>query len=292
MRKVVVIGGSGFIGSHVADHLSDAGYQVIVYDHSDSKWLRSDQEMIVGDILDDDQLNLAISGAELVFNFAALADLNQAIDQPFKTVDINILGTVKVLEACRNNNVKRFIYASTIYVHSRDGGFYRCSKQAAEAYVEEYQRTYGLDYTILRYGSLYGPRANETNGIYRIVKSAIENNVVKYEGDSESMREYIHVYDAAKASVDILNDNFVNESIVLTGQEPMRVLDMLKMLAEILGIPEDNVEFIDGCYAGHYRRTPYAYQPKLGKKYIPPLHVDLGQGLVQVIGDISGDKID
>jgi len=67
---------------------------------------------------------------------------------------------------------------------------------------------------------------------------------------------------------------------------------MLKMLAEILGIPEDNVEFIDGCYAGHYRRTPYAYQPKLGKKYIPPLHVDLGQGLVQVIGDISGDKID
>ena len=168
MRKVVVIGGSGFIGSHVADHLSDAGYQVIVYDHSDSKWLRSDQEMIVGDILDDDQLNLAISGAELVFNFAALADLNQAIDQPFKTVDINILGTVKVLEACRNNNVKRFIYASTIYVHSREGGFYRCSKQAAEAYVEEYQRTYGLDYTILRYGSLYGPRADETNGIYRV----------------------------------------------------------------------------------------------------------------------------
>jgi UDP-glucose 4-epimerase len=196
------------------------------------------------------------------------------------------------LEACKKNNVKRFIYASTIYVHSHEGGFYRCSKQAAEAYVEEYQRTYGLDYTILRYGSLYGPRADETNGIYRIVKSAIENNVVKYEGDSESMREYIHVYDAAKASVDILNDNFVNESIVLTGQEPMRVLDMLKMLAEILGIPEDNVEFIDGCYAGHYRRTPYAYQPKLGKKYIPPLHVDLGQGLVQVIGDISGDKID
>jgi UDP-glucose 4-epimerase len=292
MKKAVVIGGSGFIGSHVADHLSDAGYQVIVYDHNDSKWLRSDQEMIVGDILDDNKLNLVISGAELVFNFAALADLNQAIDQPFKTVDINILGTVKVLEACKNNNVKRFIYASTIYVHSRDGGFYRCSKQAAEAYVEEYQRTYGLDYTILRYGSLYGPRANETNGIYRIVKSALENNIVKYEGDSESMREYIHVYDAAKASVDILNDNFVNESIVLTGQEPMRVLDMLKMLAEILGIPEDNVEFIDGDYAGHYRRTPYAYQPKLGKKYIPPLHVDLGQGLIQVIGDISGDKID
>ena len=292
MKKAVVIGGSGFIGSHVADHLSDAGYHVVIYDCNNSKWLRSDQEIIVGDVLDDDKLNLVISGAEVVFNFAALADLNKAIDQPVETININVLGTVKVLEACKKNNVKRFIYASTIYVHSREGGFYRCSKQAAEAYVEEYQRTYGLDYTILRYGSLYGPRADETNGIHRIVKSALENNIVKYEGNSESMREYIHVYDAAKASVDILNDNFINESIVLTGQEPMRVLDMLKMLAEILGIPEDNVEFIDGDYAGHYRRTPYAYQPKLGKKYIPPLHVDLGQGLIQVIGDISGDKID
>ena len=292
MKKAVVIGGSGFIGSHVADHLSDAGYHVVIYDCNNSKWLRSDQEIIIGDVLDDDKLNLVISGAEVVFNFAALADLNKAIDQPVETININVLGTVKVLEACKKNNVKRFIYASTIYVHSHEGGFYRCSKQAAEAYVEEYQRTYGLDYTILRYGSLYGPRADETNGIHRIVKSALENNIVKYEGNSESMREYIHVYDAAKASVDILNDNFINESIVLTGQEPMRVLDMLKMLAEILGIPEGNIEFIDGHYTGHYIRTPYAYQPKLGKKYIPPLHVDLGQGLIQVIGGISGNKID
>ena len=287
MKKAVVIGGSGFIGSHVADHLSDAGYHVVIYDCNNSKWLRSDQEIIVGDVLDDDKLNLVISGAEVVFNFAALADLNKAIDQPVETININVLGTVKVLEACKKNNVKRFIYASTIYVHSREGGFYRCSKQAAEAYVEEYQRTYGLDYTILRYGSLYGPRADETNGIHRIVKSALENNIVKYEGNSESMREYIHVYDAAKASVDILNDNFINESIVLTGQEPMRGLDMLKMLAEILGLSADSVEFIEDKYAGHYVRTPYAYQPKLGRKYIPPVHVDLGQGLLQIINEID-----
>jgi len=191
------------------------------------------------------------------------------------------------MEACHAHGVKRFIYASTVYVHSREGGFYRCSKQASESYVEEYQKTYGLNYTILRYGSLYGPRADETNGLYRVVKLALDNGIVSYEGDVDAMREYIHVEDAARASVDALNEEFANESVVLTGQEPMRVIDMLKMLSEILGFSPQSVKFIENKYAGHYVRTPYAYQPKLGRKYIPPMHVDLGQGLLQVINDLN-----
>jgi len=287
MKKAVVVGGSGFIGSHVADHLSDAGYQVTIYDKIQSQWLRNDQEIVIGDIQDSEKLNQTIVGAEVVYNFAALADLNQALEQPLKTVNINILGNLNVMEACHAHGVKRFIYASTVYVHSREGGFYRCSKQASETYVEEYQKIYGLDYTILRYGSLYGPRADATNGLYRLVKSALKSGIVGYEGDVEAMREYIHVEDAARASVDALGDKFINESVVLTGQEPMRVIDMLKILAEILGYSPDSVKFIENKYAGHYVRTPYAYQPKLGRKYIPPMHVDLGQGLLQVINEIN-----
>jgi UDP-glucose 4-epimerase len=119
------------------------------------------------------------------------------------------------------------------------------------------------------------------------VKSALKSGIVGYEGDVEAMREYIHVEDAARASVDALGDKFINESVVLTGQEPMRVIDMLKILAEILGYSPDSVKFIENKYAGHYVRTPYAYQPKLGRKYIPPMHVDLGQGLLQVINEIN-----
>ena len=291
IKKAVVVGGSGFIGSHVADHLSDEGYQVTIYDLTPSPWLRKDQQMTIGDVLDVEKLNDTITGSEVVYNFAALADLNQALGQPLKTVNINILGNLNVLEACHTHGVKRFIYASTVYVHSREGGFYRCSKQASEAYIEEYQKKYGLDYTILRYGSLYGPRADETNGLYRVVKSALDNGTVSYQGDVDAMREYIHVEDAARASIDALNDEFVNESVVLTGQEPMRVIDMLKMLAEILGLSADSVEFIEDKYAGHYVRTPYAYQPKLGRKYIPPMHVDLGQGLLQVINDLNQNNL-
>ena len=289
-EKVVVVGGSGFIGSHVADCLSDNGYKVTIFDHIHSLWLREDQKMSVGDVLDVKKLNDTIAGAKVVYNFAALADLNQALEQPIETVNINILGNLNVLEACRTHKVERFVYASTVYVHSREGGFYRCSKQASEAYIEEYYEIYGLEYTILRYGSLYGPRADETNGLYRVIKSALDHDIVSYEGDVDAMREYIHVEDAARASVGVLNSEFINESVVLTGQEPMRVVDMLKMLAEILGLPVDSVKFIENKYAGHYVRTPYAYQPKLGRKYIPPMHVDLGQGLLQVVNELSKAK--
>jgi len=101
MKKAVVVGGSGFIGSHVADHLGDEGYQVTIYDKTQSQWLRNDQKIVIGDIQDSEKLNQTIVGAEVVYNFAALADLNQALEQPLKTVNINILGNINVMEAFR-----------------------------------------------------------------------------------------------------------------------------------------------------------------------------------------------
>jgi UDP-glucose 4-epimerase len=290
MKTACVIGGSGFLGSHVADQLSDADYTVRIYDRVESKWLRRGQEMIVDDILDLDSLKAAVAGSDVVYNFAAVADLNDALDKPLQTVQTNVLGTVNALEACRTSGVKRFVYASTVYVYSREGGFYRCSKQSAEHYVEEYQRTYGLDFTILRFGSLYGPRADASNGLYIIVRRALEEGTISYAGNPESIREYVHVEDAARASVLALGDDFRNESFVLTGHQPMRVLDLLKMLAEIMGMP-GAVDFRDEEYAGHYVRTPYAYLPKLGRRYTAALHVDLGQGLLQLIDEVRAECV-
>lgn len=280
--KIVVIGGAGFLGSHVSDALSEAGYAVTILDRVASNWLRSDQNMVVGDISDTDLLDKIIAGSNAVYNFAAISDLDEALDKPLETVRINILGNVNILEACRINKITRYIYASTVYVNSREGGFYRCSKQAAEQYVLQYNQSYGLDYTILRYGSLYGPRADEHNGLWRIVKRAVDTGIISYQGSSEAMREYIHVEDAARSSVKALGEDFKNESVILTGQEPMKVIDLLKMLAEILGFTQE-VEFINSEQFGHYIRTPYAYKPNLGRKYVPQLHVDLGQGLLQLI---------
>lgn len=286
--KVTVIGGSGFLGSHVADQLSEAGHDVCIFDRKESPWLRSDQTMITGDLLDMESLEKAVKGSDIVYHFAALADLNDALDKPLETVKINVLGTVQALELSRKHGVKRFMYASTVYVYSKEGGFYRCSKQASEHYVEEYARVFGLDYTILRYGSLFGPRSDESNGLFRIVRDALRDKCIRISKVSpDAIREYIHVEDAAKASVVALSAEFRNESLVLTGHEPMSVSDFYKMLAEILGYSVDDVTFIDSEKSGHYVRTPYSYQPKLGRKYTPPVHVDLGQGLIQLINEIN-----
>ena len=285
MSRICVFGGSGFLGSHVADKLSEIGHDVAVVDRLRSVWLRKDQEMVFADLLDPNSIDKAIDGADIVYNFAGLADLNQALTMPVKTIELNVLGNMHILESCRKAGVKRYLYASTIYVYSREGGFYRCSKQAAEHYIEEYQNVYGLDYTILRYGSLYGPRSGEDNGLYRIVRDALARGNISYEGDPDSIREYIHVEDAACASADALGSEFLNQSIILTGQQSMRVNDVLSMLAEILGF-EGLPQFRGENYAGHYVRTPYAYQPKLGRKYSPSIHVDLGQGLLQLIDEV------
>ena len=283
--KVTVFGGSGFLGSHVSDRLSDAGHEVTIFDRAESPWLRDDQRMIVGDVLDADAVNSAVEGAGAVYNYAAIADLNDAIRMPVEAARVNVIGNVNVLEACRAAGVGRFVYASTVYVYSREGGFYRSSKQSAEHFVEEYQQSYGLDYTILRYGSLYGPRSDEHNGLWRIVRGAIESGEIRYQGSADALREYIHVDDAAVASVHALGDEFRNEHVVLTGQEPMRVVDLLGMVAEILGLDPTSVEVDETPQAGHYVRTPYAYMPRPARKYVPAMHVDLGQGLLQLIDE-------
>jgi UDP-glucose 4-epimerase len=288
MSKIIVtvIGGGGFLGSHVADQLSLAGYKVRIFDSSGSKWAQKEQELIVGNVLDREALMKTIEESTYVYNFAALADLNEALTKPYEAAEINILGNLNVLDACVKAKVKRFVYASTVYVQSREGGFYRCSKQSAEIFVAEYQKVYGLDYSILRYGSLYGPRSDASNGLYRIVKRALDEGVITYQGSAEALREYIHVEDAALASVVALSDDFKNQNVVLTGMEPMPVTRLLKMIAEILNI-SDQVKFSDQQSIGHYVTTPYSYQNNIGRKYIPPMHVDLGQGLLQLIDEIK-----
>ena len=114
--RILVLGASGFLGSHVADQLTLAGHQVRVFDREPSPWLHQDQQMIVGDLLDQATLYQAIDGCDVVYNFAAIADLDEALQKPVETARINVLGNVQILEACRKFGISRYVYASTVYV--------------------------------------------------------------------------------------------------------------------------------------------------------------------------------
>ena len=138
--KCLVTGGSGFLGSHVADELTKKGHTVIIFDLKKSKWLKLNQKMIVGNMLNYRQLNNALKKVDYVLHFAGLSDLNKALNKPIETIKFNILATANLLKLSLKNNIKRIIFASSIYAISSQGGFYRCSKRAAEDYIEEYQK--------------------------------------------------------------------------------------------------------------------------------------------------------
>jgi len=287
-RRAVVCGGSGFLGSHLADALTDRGVQVTIFDRRPSPYLRPGQRMVLGDILDPDAVKPVLAGCDYIYHFAGLADLDDATTQALETVRLNIMGTVTLLDAAVQARVKRFIYASTVYVYSALGGFYRCSKQAGELYVEEYQQRYGLDYTILRHGTLYGPRADARNSLYRYLRQGLIEGRIEFTGSREDRREYIHVRDAARLSVDVLADEFRNQHILLTGQDPMKVIDLLQMIREILS-GAVTINFASQPNTAHYVMTPYSFLPKVGHKLVSTRYHDMGQGLLECLHELHAE---
>src|SRR6185503_16467043 len=287
MARLLVTGGAGFLGSHLVDALIERGHAVTVLDRKPSKWLPRDIKLIQADLADRDALASAVTGADGVYHVAGFADLNAAKTRPLDTVHANIVGTVELLEAMRAHGVSRLLFASTAYVYSREGGFYRCSKQACESYIEEYARTFGLRYTMIRYGSLYGPRADPSNGVYRLLRTAMAEGRLAYSGAPDDIREYIHVEDAARLSADVLDPSYEGQHVTLTGASPTRAADLFMMFQEILGRRIDvDYRHVEGPGAGHYAVTPYAYTPRPGKKLVTTHYVDMGQGLLRMIEDL------
>ena len=285
MNKVIVFGGSGFIGSHVADVLTEQGFEVSIFDSNKSRYLSEKQKYIEGDILDAEKVSEAVAGNDVVYNFAGIADIDAAGARPVETITTNIIGNTNILEASREHGVKRFLFASTIYVYSNAGSFYKSSKQACELIIEDYRKQYGLDFTILRYGSLYGPRSDRTNWIHLILSQALEDKKITRKGDGEEIREYVHVHDAAKLSVKVSDEEYRNQHVMVTGNQQTRIRDLMTMIREMLN-DEVDLEFLDVGKDLHYEITPYNFSPKLAKKIVGNNYIDLGQGILDMLNHL------
>ena len=144
---------------------------------------------------------------------------------------------------------------------------------------------YNLNYTILRYGSLYGKRANDFNFIHTAIKEALLYKKIVREGNGNEIRDYIHVNDAATASVDILNEKYNNSYILISGSQSIKVKDLLKMINEILDNQID-INYTDKILDDHYEITPYSFRPRLAKNYLVKEYHDLGQGILNCIYDL------
>lgn len=287
MKKIIVLGGAGFLGSYICENLTKRGYHVIIGDVANSSHTEK-FEFVKVDIMDIASLEKLITkDVFAVYNLAGYANLDKAIHEPFQTFNLNVMGNLNILNTCVKNKTQHYIYASSAYAMNDKGSFYGISKLTSEKVIKEFHKRYGLTYTILRYGSVYSERAYENNYIYNLVKTALKTGSIKHLGDGEEIREYIHAADAAKLSVDMLEkEEFKNEIFMLTGVQSMKRKDVFEMINEIAG-GKVKIELTKEGYEHHYKITPYTFQPESSKKLVANPFVDMGQGILECMKAIE-----
>jgi UDP-glucose 4-epimerase len=248
--RVLVTGGSGFIGSHVVDKLRARGYEPVIYDLRPSPWhSNANVDTVLGSITDREALERALHSCDAVAHLAAVADVNDVHASPEDAERVNARGTVAVLEAARRAGVKRIVYASTIWVYSdcedeavdeetllpAPSHLYTSTKLAGELYCKAYQELYGIDYTILRFGIPYGPRAREAAVIPAFVNKAFAGEPLTLAGDGSQSRRFVYVEDLADGVALGLNDVATNRVYNLASAENVTIKQIAETVQQLIG---------------------------------------------------------
>lgn len=246
--KALVTGGSGFIGSHVVDKLREKGIEVRVFDMLMPAF-RKDIEFYQGSLLNLDELRMSLVGVDVIFHLAAVADVKDVFREPHYSEEINVRGTLNVLEAARLNGlIKRVVYGSTTWVYSdtkeknidentplsSPSHLYTATKLAGEYYCHAYSKLYNLDITILRYGIPYGPRAREGAVIPIFVKKALNGEPLTIAGDGSQYRKFVYVEDLAEGNILALQSIAKNKIYNLEGNESISIKQIAENIKKIL----------------------------------------------------------
>lgn len=247
--KVLVTGGSGFIGSHVVDRLLVDGHDVVTFDMRPSPYVEDGQvETVIGDITDREQVAAAVAGCDAIVHMAARADVDEVIKDPVGSEAVNAQGTLSVLEAARNSSIERVLYASTIWVYDevRDGvahedtapgiprHFYTATKLAGEMYCRSYGELYDLDYTVLRLGIPYGPRARPRAVVPAFVQRAHDGQPLTIAGSGEQSRRFVYVEDLADGIVRGLAPIAAKRIYNLVGTESTSVREVAEVVQRLV----------------------------------------------------------
>lgn len=308
--KILVTGGLGFIGSHIIGALREDGHAVSIFDSRSSGLidpLTSDE--MQGDILSVHDLQHAFNSyqPEIVFHTAAIADARACLDDPLKAVQVNIGGTAHILDVARRTpSVKRVVLSSTCWVANAmhtgildesasflpqgGGHVYTTAKIASEMLCHDFQKLYGLDFTILRYGIPYGPGMWPGLVLQNWMDNARKEQPIVIFGDGSITRRFVHVQDLAAAHALAVPDAARNQTYNLEGMRAVSI----KELAQVFRTVWEQI-------AGHTVDVKFEEQPnRVGElvamrtiisnaKAFAELgwepHIDLEYGLRSIVSD-------
>ncbi len=295
---ILVTGGAGFIGSHVARLLLDGGYKVTILDNltsSDKGSIDPKAKLIIGDITDPQKTQAALDNIDAVIHMAGLIIVPQSVKDPIKYCENNVIGTVSLLESMRKANVKRIIFSSSACVYGTPEKLpikedapvhpdnpYGASKASIETYLQTYNALFGFDSIILRYFNPYGPGENhqpETHAIPNFIKATLAKKPIPLYWKGEQIRDFIYIEDLAQAHIDVLN--LSGHQIFNVGTETgVKVKDVIDEIFKIVGyrVPINDL----GERAGDVDAN-YASSEKLAKAVGWRANSSLSEGLRRTI---------
>ena len=263
MSKILVTGAAGFIGSHLTDALLEAGHSVIGFDNLSNGKLRNLESALEskafqfaeGDICDEAQVNEIMKGVDVVYHLACLG-VRHSIHSPFENHRVNAEGSLRVLEAARQNKVAKFFYISTSEIYGDITTFpidelgvpapktvYGSSKLAGENYAYSYNVCYGLQTVITRIFNNYGPRAHYEGDAGEIIPRSIvrmlNGEAPVVFGKGNVTRDFFFVKDTARALVQLMdNEKVVGEIINIGTGAEITMKELMEVLIEEMGLKD------------------------------------------------------
>jgi len=281
--KVLVTGGAGFVGSHIVDECIRQGHDVVIVDNLVSgfesnlnpaaKFYKLDiVDKAVHDVIEQEKI-------EAIIHQAAQSAVPPSMKDPKYDANVNIIGTMNLLDAARSFGIRKFVFASSAAIYGmpdyvpldeehplRPLSFYGLSKKVDEEYIRMYAQYFDINYTMLRYANIYGPRqgaSGEPNVITIFMERMIRGEEVNIEGDGGATRDFIYVGDVATANVIALESD-VNATVNLSTATEVSVNELFKIMAEMTG----------------YDKQPVHVAPRVGDIYRSSLKNDKVLGIL------------
>lgn len=286
MKKAIVFGGSGFIGRHLIEELLNNKWSVTNFDINRIELPYDNYSFVKGDIcLSNNIDDFFKEQPEAVINLSAMSSIEECNTLPYLAFHYNVLGNSMILNAMVRNYKEPplYVYASSLYAQSSKSGAYGITKKQSEEWVKYYADKHNFPYLILRYGTVYGPGAQSDNSVRKVIEYALREKVISYYGSGEEIRNYVHVKDVAKSTIDLMQPEHHDKTFNILGINPIKSRDFVYLLRDILG-NDYKVEFRgEDSHIDHYQITPYDYDQDIAYNYTPRKYIDFGLGLLGVI---------
>ena len=270
--KVLITGGAGFIGSHVARLLLDSKNEVVIFDNlkkGRKENIDHRAKLVVADIADSQKSQQALKGVDAVIHMAGLIVVPESVKNPILYEKNNVYGTVNFLESMRKTGVKKIIFSSSACVYGTPTKLpidesqpvapdnpYGATKAAVESYLQTYNSVYGFDSIILRYFNPYGPgeaHEPETHAIPNFIKSALSKKPIPLYWNGEQIRDFIYIDDLAQAHIDVLNLSGYQVFNIGT-ENGVKVIEVVNNIFDIIGyrVPINNLGKRPGDVQANY----------------------------------------